>query len=71
MHGFIMGQIQYRGFGAIEGDLKFIGETIRRRLTAIKVPYKGKVGISDNNIVFETAIGNYMAAQGQIMQPEK
>lgn len=52
----------------IEGDLRFIGETIRRRLVAIKTPYKGKVSSSDKGIVYEAYIGNYQSAQGQIVQ---
>ena len=54
----------------IEGDMRFTGETLRRRLVAIKVPYKGKVKSTDNGIVYETYIGNYMAAAGQIVQTE-
>lgn len=52
----------------LEGDLRFIGETIRRRLVAIKTPYRGKVYSKDSNILYEGYIGNYMAAQGQIVE---
>ena len=55
----------------IEGDLGFIGETIRRRLVAVKTPYKGKVYSTDNGVVYETYIGNYLAAQGQIVREER
>ena len=55
----------------IEGDLKFIGETIRRKLAMVKTPYKGKVYRVDNDVVYEAVIGNYMTAHDQIVQPEK
>jgi len=55
----------------IESDLAFIGETIRRRLVAVKTPYKGKVYSTDNGVVYETYIGNYLAAQGQIVREER
>lgn len=55
----------------LEGDVRFVGETIKRRLTAIKTPYNGKVSSSENGIFFEAVIGNYMAAQGQIVQAER
>lgn len=56
---------------ALEGDVRFVGETIKRRLTAVKTPYTGKVSSSDNGIFFEATIGNYMSAQGQIVQAER
>ena len=56
---------------ALEGDVRFVGETIKRRLTAVKTPYNGKVFSTDNGIYFEATIGNYMAAQGQIVQAER
>lgn len=52
----------------IEGDLKFIGETIRRRLAAVKIPYNGKVYGSDNRVIYEARIGDYLAAQGQVVR---
>lgn len=52
----------------IEGDLKFVGETIRRRLTAVKTPYRGKIYSTGNGVVYETYIGNYMTAQGQVVR---
>ncbi len=55
----------------VEGDLRFVGETIRRRLTAIKTKYNGKVYTSDKGIFYEANIGNYMSAQGQIVQTER
>ena len=55
----------------VEGDLRFIGETIRRRLTAVKTKYNGKVSSSDKGIFYEANIGNYMSAQGQIVQTER
>lgn len=55
----------------IESDLKFTGETMRRRLVAVKTQYKGKIHSTDNGVVYETYIGNYMAAQGQIVQEER
>lgn len=55
----------------IEGDLKFIGETIRRRLTAVKTPYTGKVYGTDNGVIYEARIGNYLAAQGQVVRMER
>lgn len=55
----------------IEGDLKFIGETIRRRLTAVKTPYRGKIYSTENDVVYEAYIGNYLAAQGQVVRMER
>ncbi|MBI5192868.1 MAG: hypothetical protein HZA08_05440 [Nitrospirae bacterium] len=55
----------------LEGDVRFVGETIKRRLTAVKTPYNGKVSSSDSGIFFEATIGNYMSAQGQIVQTER
>ncbi len=55
----------------LEGDLRFIGETIRRRLVAIKTPYRGKVYSKEGYILYEGHIGNYMAAQGQIVEVER
>lgn len=55
----------------LESDLRFIGETIRRRLVAIKTPYMGKVYSKDSNILYEGYIGNYMAAQRQMVQAER
>lgn len=55
----------------LEGDLRFIGETIRRRLIVIKTSYRGKVYSKDSYILYEGYIGNYMAAQGQIVQVER
>ena len=55
----------------IESDLKFTGETIRRRLVAVKTQYKGKMHTTDNGVIYETYIGNYMAAEGQIVQEER
>ncbi|MBI5038502.1 MAG: hypothetical protein HZC13_01845 [Nitrospirae bacterium] len=72
MSGTLMIQPAGRQAGKdIEGDLRFIGETIRRRLVAVKTPYKGKVYSTDNGVVYETYIGNYLAAQGQIVQEER
>lgn len=55
----------------VAGDFRFIGETIRRRLAAIKTKYNGKVYNSDKGIFYEAYIGNYQSAQGQIVQGEK
>jgi hypothetical protein len=51
----------------IEGDLKFIHETIRRKLLSIKSPYKGNVYSTEDSLIYETHIGNYMAAQSKII----
>lgn len=55
----------------VAGDFRFIGETIRRKLTAIKTKYDGKVYSSDKGIFYEAYLGNYQSAQGQIVQGEK
>ena len=55
----------------IESDLKFTGETIRRRLVAVKTQYKGKMHSTDNGVIYETYIGNYIAAEGRIVQEER
>ncbi|MBI5756712.1 MAG: hypothetical protein HZA12_07280 [Nitrospirae bacterium] len=52
----------------IEGDAKFISETIRRRLAAIKTPYNGKIYSQDSSVVYDVFIGDYGAAQGQIVK---
>jgi len=54
----------------IEGDLKFIGETIRRRLMAVKTTYTGKVYTADrdNGVIYEARIGDYLAAQGELVR---
>ena len=51
----------------IEGDARFISETLRRRLAAVKSPYQGKITSTDGNVVYEVFIGDYSAAQGQIV----
>ncbi len=52
----------------IEGDARFISETIRRRLTAVKSSYEGTINSSNGNIIFDVHIGDYGAAQGQIIK---
>jgi len=54
----------------IEGDLRFIGETVRRRLVAVKTPYKGKLYSTDNAVIYEAYMGNYLTAQGEIIKSE-
>ena len=52
----------------LEGDAKFISETLRRRLVAVKSPYEGKINSKDNYIIYDVYIGDYGAAQGQIIK---
>lgn len=72
MNGSIMVKpVNQQAVKDIEGDMRFIGETIRRRLTAVKTKYNGKIYTSDKGIFYEANIGNYLSAQGQIIQAEK
>ncbi|MCC6545253.1 MAG: hypothetical protein IT392_12285 [Nitrospirae bacterium] len=59
---------QQQAYKNIEGDAKFISETVRRRLLAVKSPYEGKVSSSDGNVVYDLVIGDYTAAQKQIVK---
>ncbi len=54
-------------FKSIEGDVRFISETLRRRLAAVKSPYEGKISSTDGNVIYDVFVGDYMAAQGQII----
>lgn len=68
MRGKIMVKpVNQQAYKNIEGDAKFISETIRRRLAAVKSPYEGKISSTDGNVVYEVFIGDYAAAQGQIV----
>lgn len=69
MRGKIMVKpVNQQAFKDIEGDARFISETIRRRLVAVKSPYEGKINSSDGNISYEAYIGDYGAAHGQIVK---
>ncbi|MCC7203337.1 MAG: hypothetical protein IT393_11845 [Nitrospirae bacterium] len=52
----------------IEGDARFISETVRRRLTAVKSQYEGRINSSNGNIIYDVYIGDYEAARGEIMK---
>ncbi|HZX49355.1 MAG TPA: hypothetical protein VFF47_09090 [Nitrospirota bacterium] len=68
MRGKIMVKpVNQQVYKNIEGDARFISETIRRRLAAVKSPYEGKITSTDGNVVYEVFIGDYAAAQGQIV----
>ena len=68
MRGKIMVKpVNQQAYKNIEGDAKFISETIRRRLAAVKSPYEGKISSTDGNVVYEVFIGDYTAAQRQIV----
>lgn len=68
MRGKIMVKpVNQQAYKNIEGDAKFISETIRRRLAAVKSPYEGKISSTGGNVVYEVFIGDYTAAQGQIV----
>lgn len=69
MRGKIMVKpVNQQALKDLEGDAGFISETIRRRLVAVKSPYEGKINSSGGNIIYEVYIGDYGAAQGQIIK---
>ncbi|MBI5180978.1 MAG: hypothetical protein HZA05_06210 [Nitrospirae bacterium] len=69
MRGKIMVKpVNQQALKDIEGDAKFISETLRRRLISVKSPYEGRINSTNGNIVYEVYIGDYGAAQGQIVR---
>ncbi len=69
MRGKIMVKpVNQQALKDIEGDAKFISETLRRRLIAVKSPYEGKIDSKDGYVIYDVYIGDYGAAQGQIVK---
>ncbi len=69
MRGKIMVKpLNQQSYKDLEGDAKFISETIRRRLVAVKTPYDGRIYSSNGGIILDIYIGDYSAAQGQIIK---
>src|SRR3972149_3489429 len=57
-----------RFWGVIQTSTSPMSLTIRRRLVAVKSPYEGKINSSGGSIIYEVYIGDYGAAQGQIIK---
>jgi hypothetical protein len=56
---------------ALKGDLNFIQESARRKLSALKIPYQGEVTQGSHGVTLKISIGDYLKAQPKLFKIQR